>query len=151
MPGGKIAVYSGLISSLNVTDDELAAVIGHEISHALREHSREQVSHQMCQQLLIGAGAAILGVGELGQQGAQTLLDVTLNLPHSRTDEVEADRFGVELAARAGYDPRSCRPVAGDKTDGRSPQWLHAPGSSNRMRICRSDGEWFYPFTSRQR
>ena len=72
-----------------------------------RQHSREQVSQQMTQGLAVQVGAAILGVGQLGQQVAQTLLDVTFNLPHSRTDETEADRIGVELAARAGYDPRA--------------------------------------------
>jgi predicted Zn-dependent protease len=105
MPGGKIAVYTGLITKLNITDDELAAVMGHEIAHALREHGRERASEQMVQQL----GVTVLGValGDVGAQLTQTVLDVTLSLPHSRTHETEADRIGVELAARSGYDPRA--------------------------------------------
>jgi len=105
MPGGKIAVYTGLINSLKITDDELAAVMGHEIGHALREHGRERASEQMVQQL----GVTVLGVfaGDIGAQLSQTVLDVTLSLPHSRTQETEADRIGVELAARSGYDPRA--------------------------------------------
>jgi len=107
MPGGKMAMYSGLIQKLNATDDELAAVMGHEISHALREHSREQVSRQMGTQMAIGIAGALLGIGDLGQSVAGAVADVTLNLPQSRTAEQEADRIGVELAARAGYDPRA--------------------------------------------
>jgi predicted Zn-dependent protease len=107
MPAGKMAIYTGLISKLKVSDDEIAAVMGHEIAHALREHSREQISRQMGTQLGIGIVGALLGVGELGQSIAGTVADVTLNLPKSRTAEVEADRIGVELAARAGFDPRA--------------------------------------------
>jgi predicted Zn-dependent protease len=107
MPGGKIAVYTGIIEKLNLTDDELAAIMGHEVAHALREHGRERASQQMAQNAVLGIGAAILGVGQLGVQLSQAVLDVTFNLPHSRQDEIEADRIGVELAARAGYDPRA--------------------------------------------
>jgi predicted Zn-dependent protease len=138
MPGGKIAVYSGLIQQLNVTDDELAAVMGHEIAHALREHSREQVSHQMAEGLLVSLGSAVLGVGQLGQQVAQSLLDVTFNLPHSRNDETEADRIGVELAARAGFDPRAAVRLWEKMArlgGSRPPQWLSThPDPANRMK-----------------
>ncbi len=149
MPGGKIAVYSGLINQLRPSDDELAAVLGHEIAHALREHSREQVSQQMGQQLLIGVGAAVLGVGELGQQLASTLLDVTFNLPHSRTDETEADRIGVELAARAGYDPHAAVALW-EKMEklsaNRPPQWLSThPDPSNRRQDLQVYAERVYP------
>lgn len=107
MPGGKIAVYTGLIDKLKLSDDELAAVMGHEIAHALREHARERASEQMVTGGLISLGSSILGVGDLGQQGAQYAYMVTMGLPNSRTHETEADRIGVELAARAGYDPRA--------------------------------------------
>lgn len=109
MPGGKIAVYSGLIEKLNVTDDELAAVIGHEIAHALREHARERVSEQMGTGLLasgIDIIASLYGIQGAGKL-ANTGLQLTMGLPHSRVQETEADRMGVELAARAGYDPRA--------------------------------------------
>ncbi len=107
MPGGKMAVYTGLIEKLKVTDDELAAVMGHEIAHALREHGRERASQAAAQGLLLGVAGAALGVGDGGTQLAQMITDLTFNLPNSREHEVEADRVGVELAARAGYDPRA--------------------------------------------
>ena len=107
MPHGKMAMYSGLLQKLNATDDEVAAVMGHEIAHALREHSREQISRQMGTQLGIGLVGALLGIGELGQSVAGKVADVTLNLPKSREAESEADRIGVELAARAGFDPNA--------------------------------------------
>lgn len=107
MPGGKIAVYSGLIEKLHVTDDELAAVMGHEISHALREHSRERASEEAVAQTAISVGSALLGLGDVGQKTAQYAYMGLLGLPHSRAQETEADRMGVELAARAGYDPNA--------------------------------------------
>jgi predicted Zn-dependent protease len=107
MPGGKIAVYTGLIQKINPTDDELAAVMGHEIAHALREHSRERVSQQMATSAVVGIGAAALGLGRAGADLGSALAQVTVGLPNSREHEREADRIGVELAARAGYDPRA--------------------------------------------
>ena len=107
MPHGKMAIYTGLIQKLNATDDELAAVMGHEISHALREHSREQISRQMSTQLGIGVVGALLGIGDLGQSIAGQVANVTLNLPNSRQAETEADRIGIELAARAGFNPEA--------------------------------------------
>lgn len=107
MPGGKIAVYSGLIEKLKVTDDELAAVMGHEIAHALREHSRERASEQVVAGSLISVAAAVAGLGQAGQQGLEYAYMGLLGLPNSRRHEVEADRIGVELAARGGYDPRA--------------------------------------------
>lgn len=106
MPGGKIGVYSGLIQKLALTDAELAAILGHEIAHALREHGRERVSQQLATNTAVAIGAAVLGVGEAGASLGSLVADVTFTLPNSRTHEIEADRIGVELAARAGYDPR---------------------------------------------
>ena len=107
MPGGKIAFYTGLIERLQATDDEIAAVMGHEIAHALREHGRERASQAMAQ----GIGIAVIGAALRLPGGAQDLtqivMDLTFNLPNSRTDEVEADRIGVELAARGGFDPHA--------------------------------------------
>jgi predicted Zn-dependent protease len=107
MPGGKMVVYSGLIEKLNLTEDELAAIMGHEIAHSLREHAREQVSREMATSVGVGIAGALLGLGEVGQQLTSVVADVALNKPHSRTNEVEADRIGVELAARAGYNPHA--------------------------------------------
>ena len=147
MPGGKIAVYTGLIKSLNITDDELAAVMGHEIGHALREHGRERASEQMVQQL----GVSILGafVGDIGAQLSQTVLDVTLSLPHSRTQETEADRIGVELAARSGYDPRAAVSLwqkMGKLGGSKPPEWLSThPSDQTRTHDVQSYAERVMP------
>lgn len=106
MPGGKMAVYTGLISRIRPTDDELAAILGHEIAHALREHSREQISQQMAAKMGVSVLAAVTGVQAAGDLGA-ALTNVMFTLPNSRTHESEADVIGIELAARAGYDPRA--------------------------------------------
>ena len=106
MAGGKIGIYTGLITKLQLTDSELAAVMGHEMAHALREHVREQVSLQYASQLPGILLAAVTGIQVLGQLG-DMVTDVTLGLPRSRQAETEADEIGVELAARAGYDPRA--------------------------------------------
>jgi predicted Zn-dependent protease len=107
MPGGKIAFYSGIITKLSLTDDEIAAIMGHEIAHALREHARERASEQATTGLVIGVGAAILGAGQAGADLTQLAYHSVFGLKHSRLHETEADRIGVELAARAGYDPRA--------------------------------------------
>ena len=104
MPGGKIAVYTGLINQIKPTDAELAAVIGHEMAHALREHAREQVSQQMATNMGLSVLSAVTGAGGTADLGT-ALSQVMFTLPNSRTHETEADRIGVELAARAGYDP----------------------------------------------
>lgn len=105
MAGGKMAIYSGLIQQLNATDDEIAQVMGHEISHALANHSAEQMSIAMANnlalELLKTTGSQ--AVGSLGAAAAQ----VAISLPNSRTGETEADKIGIELAARAGYDPNA--------------------------------------------
>ena len=137
MPGGKIAVYSGLIEKLQLTDDELAAIMGHEIAHALREHSREQISQQMATGLAVNVAAAAFGLGDVGSQLANMVADVTFNLPRSRADEVEADRIGVELAARAGYNPHAAVSVWEKmlkSTSGGPPQFLSThPSPANRL------------------
>ncbi len=143
MPGGKMAVYTGLIEKLQATDDELAAVMGHEISHALREHARERISRQMGTDLAIGVVGSLLGIGDLGQSVAGMAADVTLNLPHSRQQETEADRIGVELAARAGFNPHAAitlwekmQKLGGG---GGGPQWLSThPSHENRINDLRA-------------
>jgi predicted Zn-dependent protease len=144
MPGGKIAVYTGLIEALHITDDELAAVMGHEISHALREHGRERYS----QQVAAGVGASILGAaadvflpgsGQLATAGAGLGAQYGLLLPYSRVHETEADRMGVELAARAGYDPRAAvtlwQKMAKLSGGSAPPQWASThPSNETRMK-----------------
>ncbi|MGD9842786.1 MAG: M48 family metallopeptidase [Steroidobacteraceae bacterium] len=107
MPGGKIMVYSGIIEKLQLSDAELAAIIGHEIAHALREHTRERVSRAYAEQVGLGVLAAVTGAGAGAMQLASTVTQVTFGLPHSREQETESDRIGLELMARAGYDPHA--------------------------------------------
>ena len=106
MPGGKIAFYTGIIDQLQLTDDEIAMVMGHEIAHALRDHSRERMAKGLGTSLVAGGISAYFGLGQTGQtvvNGANQLL----NLTFSREDESEADLIGIELAARAGFNPRA--------------------------------------------
>lgn len=109
MPGGKIAFYTGIVNNLQLTDDEIAVVMGHEMAHALREHGRDQLSKQRLGDV-VTAGASILssvlGYGDLGGQLASGATQLTL-LKFSRNDESEADAIGLDLAARAGFDPRA--------------------------------------------
>lgn len=107
MPGGKIAVYTGLMEKLQLSDDELAAVIGHEMAHALREHSRERASEQAVAGAGISILAAVAGLGDIGQKGMEFAYMGLLGLPNSRRHETEADRIGIEIAARAGYNPQA--------------------------------------------
>jgi predicted Zn-dependent protease len=107
MPGGKIMVYTGLIDEVKPTDAELAAVIGHEIAHALREHSRERLSRAYAEQMVLAGVAVATGAQESTMQLASQISAVTFTLPHSREQEAEADRIGLELMARAGYDPNA--------------------------------------------
>jgi len=104
MPGGKIAFYTGLIDQLKLTDNEIAIVMGHEMAHALREHGREQIAKQGLTNIGTQAIAAIAGetAGSVAQSGAGLL-----TLKFSRDDETDADLVGLELAARAGFDPHA--------------------------------------------
>jgi predicted Zn-dependent protease len=141
MPGGKMAIYTGLIEKLKATDEEIAAVMGHEIAHALREHSRERASREVGTSMAVGVVGALLGLGDLGQNLAGLAADVTLNKPNSRTQETEADRIGVELAARAGYDPRAAISLwekMAKAGGGGPPQWLSThPSNETRLKDLR--------------
>lgn len=114
MAGGKMMVYTGLLDQIKPTDDELAAVMGHEISHALREHVRERMSRAKAQQMGLLGAAALVGLStRSGDNAVRTLAlggaiaTVALTLPNSRTAEHEADEVGLELMARAGYNPNA--------------------------------------------
>jgi predicted Zn-dependent protease len=137
MPGGKIMVYSGLVNQLDLTDAELAAVIGHEISHALREHSRERISRAYAQQIALVGAAAVAGVEGAALDIANQVATVTFQLPHSREQEAEADRMGLELMARAGYDPHAAVKVwekMGAKSSGGPPEFLSThPSDESRI------------------
>jgi len=139
MPGGKIAFYTGILDKLQLTDDEAAAIMGHEIAHALREHGRERASQAVNQQLTIGILGAVLGVGQVGQDLMGQAASLAIGLPNSRGQESEADIIGVELAARAGYDPRAAvtlwQKMAKQSGGNAPPQWLSThPAAETRIR-----------------
>ena len=106
LPGGKIAFYTGILDQLKLTDDEIAMVMGHEVAHALREHARERMGKSAATNIGASALSQLLGLGEVGQTVTRYGAGL-LSLKFSREDESEADLVGMELAARAGYDPRS--------------------------------------------
>jgi predicted Zn-dependent protease len=138
MPGGKIMVYSGLVSQLGLSDDEIAVVMGHEISHALREHSREHLSQAMAAQTAIGVGSALFGLGQGSADLAGAGYQAFVATKFSRNDEAEADRMGLELTARAGYDPRAgvslWRKMMAASSGGRPPQFLSShPTEASRV------------------
>ena len=137
MPGGKIVFYTGLIEQLKLSDAEIAIVMGHEVAHALREHAREQMSQALVAQTTIGAGASLMGLSQgsvdLASAGYQALIATRF----SRNDEAEADRIGLELAARAGYDPRAgvtvWKKMMAANQNGRPPEFLSShPAEASR-------------------
>ena len=104
MPGGKIAFFWGILARLQLSDDEVATIMGHEMAHALLEHAREQMGKNMVTQGGLRLGAALLGLGNVGDMAAQAGSQL-LSLAYSRSDETQADRLGMIMAAQAGYDP----------------------------------------------
>lgn len=106
MPGGRMAIYTGIIDKLKLTDAELAAIVGHEMSHALREHSREKASRDQLKNVGIYAVGIVTGSNEIANL-ANMAATYTISLPFSREQETEADNMGTELMARAGYNPNS--------------------------------------------
>jgi predicted Zn-dependent protease len=111
MAGGKMAIYTGLVQKLNLTDDEIAQVMGHEIAHALAKHTAERMSTAMASQAALQVGAMLMGgqsaTSQAALQAAAVATTVGVQLPNSRQQESEADRIGIELAAKAGYNPQA--------------------------------------------
>jgi len=137
MPGGKIAFYYGILDTLQLTDDEVAQVMGHEIAHALREHARERMGKSAATRGAIEIGAALLGLGG----GGRYLADMgsqLLTLKFGRDDESEADKIGLDLAARGGYEPQAGvrlwqKMAVANK--GAPPQWLSThPAGATRIK-----------------
>ena len=144
MPGGKIAFYTGILEQLQLTDDEVAMVMGHEIAHALREHARERMGKSAVTEGVARVGGAViaawLGVDPRLTDGVARGGANLAALSFSRSDETEADLVGMELAARAGYDPRagvSLWQKMSAASRGAPPQWLstHPSGKSRIAEI----------------
>ena len=142
MPGGKIMFYTGIIDRLNLTDDEIAAIMGHEMAHALREHGRENISRQQAQQTGLSLLASLANLTEGQAQLASLVNNYGLTLPNSRTQESEADLLGLELMARAGYNPNASvtlwqKMMAANKNN--APQFLSThPSPTNRIQTLQS-------------
>jgi len=111
MAGGRMAIYSGIITQLSLSDDEIAQVMGHEIAHALAKHTAERMSTAMASEAALQVGAMLLGsdsaTSQMTLKAAAAATTVGVQLPNSRQQESEADRIGIELAAKAGYDPHA--------------------------------------------
>jgi predicted Zn-dependent protease len=142
MPGGKIAFFTGILDKLKLTDDEVALVMGHEIAHALREHARERAAKTT----LTNAGGRIIGALIFGG-GAGELIGAAggnlLTLRFSRNDELESDLIGMELAARAGYDPAAGVTLwekMSAASKGAPPQWLSThPAGETRIKTIKDN------------
>jgi len=137
MAGGRMAIYTGLLEQVEPTDDELAQVMGHEISHALAKHTAEKMSMQIA----TSVGVAIVGIASdntgVALTGAALTAMLAVNLPNSRAAEKEADRIGIELAARAGYKPAAAATLwqkMGGTSNSNTPQFLSThPAPENRQ------------------
>jgi predicted Zn-dependent protease len=138
-PGGRITFYSGIINKLNLTDDEIAAIMGHEIAHAVREHGREQVSQALAQNIISNVALAAAGAGSAQSiDAANQIMQYVLVLPNSRQNEREADAIGLELAARGGYDPRAAITLwqkMSKESQGKNPPECLSTHPSNENRI----------------
>jgi predicted Zn-dependent protease len=147
MPGGKIAFFTGILDKLQLTDDEVAAVMGHEIAHALLEHGRARMSEQVLKNVGISVAAAIFNLGQLSTELLAQATNLAVSLPYARGQESDADLVGIELAARAGYDPKaavqlwrkmeplSSRPAPGQAARGQPPQFLSThPSHGTRIK-----------------
>ena len=106
MPGGKIAFYTGILDQLQLNDDEVAMIMGHEMAHALREHSRERLAKSKATGMGLSVASQLLGLGQLGDVAAN-LGTQLLTLKYGRDDETEADLVGLEIAARGGFKPEA--------------------------------------------
>ena len=142
MPGGKILFFSGIVNRLELTDAEIAQIMGHEIAHALREHGREAVSRAYAAQTGTQVVGALLGLGEGTRQAADAAVQYGLMMPHSRANETEADLIGLELAARAGYNPEAAitlwQKMAG-ASSGSPPAFLSThPSPQGRIQTLRN-------------
>ena len=141
MPGGKIAFFTGILDQLQLTDDEVASIMGHEVAHALLEHGRARMSEQVAKSVGISIAALVFNLGQLSTELLAQAANLAVSLPYARSQETDADLVGLELAARAGYDPRAAVSVwqkmsklSQKAGKGQPPQFLSThPGHENRI------------------
>ena len=142
MPGGKIAFFTGILDSLQLTDDEVSTIMGHEIGHALLEHGRARMSEQVLKNVGISVAAAVLNLGQISTEVLAQAANVAVSLPYARKHESDADLVGLELSARSGHDPRAAVAVWQKMTKyaqsagrGQPPQFLSThPSNDSRIR-----------------
>lgn len=145
MAGGRMAIYSGIVTQLNLNDDEIAQIMGHEISHALANHTAERMSRAVLMNAGMTAAAAVTDSNGMILSGTAMAAKVALELPNSRTAESEADRIGIELATRAGYQPNAAVTLwekMGKASGGSTPEFLSThPAPSNRAKTLGKLGD----------
>ena len=143
LPGGKIAFYTGILDQLKLSEDEVAMVMGHEMAHALREHARARLAKNVGTGAALQIGAALLGLGQAGDLAARGATQL-ITLKFSRNDETDADLVGMDLAARAGFDPKASvslwkKMAAASKSQG-GPGFLSThPSGTDRIRILEAN------------
>lgn len=149
MAGGKMAFYSGLAKTVNASDDEIAQVMGHEIAHALSAHTAEKMSVALASDLAL-AGLAAASESRLALSTGALAAALAIKLPNSRTAETEADRIGIELAAKAGYDPNAAVTLWEKMTkeaSGRSPEFLSThPAPRSRIQALAALAPQMMPY-----
>ena len=142
MPGGKIAFFSGILDALQLTDDEVAAVLGHETAHALLEHGRARMTTEYAKIAGVTVAAIVLNLGNVSTEVLARAANLAVSLPYARSQETDADLVGLELAARAGHDPRAALAVwekmqkyAQTAARGQPPQFLSThPSHGTRIK-----------------
>ncbi len=159
MPGGKIAFFSNILDALHLSDDEVATIMGHEIGHALLEHGRARMSEQVLKSVGISVAAAAFNLGQISAELLAQAANLAVSLPYARKQESDADLVGLELAARAGYDPRAALEVwrkmaqyAQGAARGQPPQFLSThPSHESRIREIEANLPKVLPLYTKER
>ena len=136
-PGGKIAFFSGIIEKLELTDDEIAMIMGHEMAHALREHARSRIAKAQLTDLGVDLLSAVIGLNK-SERRLMGFGRQLVSLKFSRIDETDADLVGLDIAARGGFNPKagiSLWKKMQNANKSSPPEWLSThPSGSNRIR-----------------
>ena len=154
MAGGRMAIYTGLLAQVEPTDDELAQVMAHEISHALAKHTAEKMSRQIATSVGVVAVGVVADNSAVALSGAALTAMLAVNLPGSRAAEKEADRMGIELAAKAGFNPAAAGTLwekMGAASKSGTPQFLSThPDPENRQselaKLEPTMKEFYFPY-----